>query len=54
MEHVALSGRLDHEDTSWWVKLILTIGAWKNDDPTSYCSIKIAVLIEQRTSARFG
>lgn len=33
MEHVALRGRLDHKDISWWVKLILRIGAWKNDDP---------------------
>jgi menaquinone-dependent protoporphyrinogen IX oxidase len=33
MKHVALRGRLDHDDISWWVKLILTIGAWRNDDP---------------------
>jgi len=33
MEHVALRGRLDHKKISWWTKLILTIGAWKNNDP---------------------
>lgn len=33
MEHVALRGRLDHKEISWWVKLTLKIGAWKNDDP---------------------
>lgn len=35
MEHVALRGRLDHRDISWWTKLILTTGAWKNDDPVA-------------------
>jgi len=33
MEHVALRGRLDPKEISWWVRLILKIGAWKNDDP---------------------
>ncbi len=33
MEHVALRGRLDHREISCWTKFILTIGAWKNDDP---------------------
>ncbi len=31
--HVALRGKLDHDEISWWVKLILRIGAWMNDDP---------------------
>jgi menaquinone-dependent protoporphyrinogen IX oxidase len=33
MEHVALRGRMDPKKLSWWVRLILKIGAWKNDDP---------------------
>jgi len=33
MEHVALRGRLDHKEISWWTRFILKIGAWKNDDP---------------------
>ena len=33
MEHVALRGRLDPKEISWWGRLILKIGAWKNDDP---------------------
>jgi len=33
MEHVALRGRLNLKDLSWWLRLILIIGAWKNDDP---------------------
>lgn len=33
MEHVALRGRLNHKEVSWWVRLILKFGAWKNDDP---------------------
>lgn len=33
MEHVALRGRLDPKKVSWWVRLVLKIGAWKNDDP---------------------
>ena len=32
MEHVALRGKLDPKKLSWWVRLILKIGAWKNDD----------------------
>ncbi len=35
MEHVALRGKLDHKEISWWTKLILRIGAWKNDDPVA-------------------
>ena len=35
MQHVALRGRLDHRDISWWTKFVLTIGAWKNDDPVA-------------------
>ncbi len=31
--HVALRGKLDHNEIGWWVKLILRIGAWMNDDP---------------------
>lgn len=33
VEHIALRGRLDPKKLSWWVRLILIIGAWKNDDP---------------------
>lgn len=33
MEHVALRGRMDPNKLGWWVRLILRIGAWKNDDP---------------------
>ena len=33
IKHVALLGKLDHKKISWWTKLVLTIGAWKNDDP---------------------
>ncbi len=33
MKHVALRGRMNPEDLSWWVRMILKIGAWKNDDP---------------------
>jgi hypothetical protein len=33
MEHVALRGRMDPKKLKWWVRLILKIGAWKNDDP---------------------
>ncbi len=33
MEHVALRGRLNPKELSWWVRLILKIGAMKNKDP---------------------
>jgi len=33
MQHVALRGRLDHNDIHWWTRFILKIGAWKNNDP---------------------
>ncbi|MGB5708133.1 MAG: flavodoxin domain-containing protein [Arenicellales bacterium] len=33
MKHVALRGRLRPAELNWWVRLILRIGAWKNDDP---------------------
>ncbi len=33
LEHVALRGRLNLKEVSWWVRLILKIGAWKNDNP---------------------
>lgn len=33
MEHVPLRGRLDPSTVGWWTRLILRIGAWKNDDP---------------------
>jgi len=33
VQHVALRGRLDHSDLSWWLRLVLRVGAWKNDDP---------------------
>ncbi len=33
MQHVALRGRLNHKEISWWTKFVLKIGAWKNDDP---------------------
>lgn len=32
-EHFALRGRLDHSKVSWWVKLILRLGAMFNRDP---------------------
>jgi menaquinone-dependent protoporphyrinogen IX oxidase len=32
VQHVALQGRLDHKDISWFTKLILKIGAWRNED----------------------
>lgn len=32
-EHVALRGRLQLDKLSWWVRLVMRIGAWKNDDP---------------------
>lgn len=35
MEHIALRGKLDHKEISWWTNFILTIGAWKNDDPVA-------------------
>jgi len=35
MEHVALRGKLDIKKIGWWVRLILRIGAWKNEDPES-------------------
>lgn len=34
-EHVALRGRLQLDKLGWWVRLIMKIGAWKNDDPES-------------------
>lgn len=33
MEHVALPGRMDPKEINWWARLVLKIGAWKNDDP---------------------
>ena len=33
MEHFALRGRMDPRKVGWWVRMILKIGAWKNDDP---------------------
>ena len=33
MQHVALRGKLDPNELSWWVRLILKIGTCKNDDP---------------------
>ncbi|MEO0339928.1 MAG: flavodoxin domain-containing protein [Bacteroidota bacterium] len=33
MEHIALRGKLDHTKVSWWIKLILWIGALFNPDP---------------------
>ena len=35
MEHVALGGRLNLNKVGWWARLILKIGAWKNDDPNA-------------------
>ena len=35
MEHVALSGKLDHSKVSWWVRLILWMGALFNPDPAA-------------------
>ena len=32
MEHVALRGRLNLKAISWWHRIILKIGAWKNKD----------------------
>ena len=31
-DHVALQGRLRHEDVSWWLKIILKIGALRTKD----------------------
>lgn len=33
VKHVALRGRQNPRELSWWHRLILIIGAWKNDDP---------------------
>ncbi|MEZ4584788.1 MAG: flavodoxin domain-containing protein [Gemmatimonadales bacterium] len=33
MEHVGLRGRLRHQDVSWWLRLMLRIGALMNSDP---------------------
>lgn len=33
MQHVALRGKLDLSKMSWWLRLILRIGASKSDDP---------------------
>lgn len=33
MQHIALGGRMDPKKVSWWVRLILKFGAWRNDDP---------------------
>lgn len=35
MDHVALGGRQKPEELSWWDRLILIIGAWKNPDPVA-------------------
>ena len=35
VKHFALRGKLDLNNVGWWVKLILIIDAWKNDDPES-------------------
>ena len=32
VDHVALQGRLDHDDVSWWLKVILKAGALMNRD----------------------
>ncbi len=32
MDHVALRGRLDHDGVSWWLRLLLKIGALMNRD----------------------
>ena len=33
VHHIALGRRLRPATLSWWIRLILKIGAWKNDDP---------------------
>ena len=33
LEHVALRGRLDHADVSWWLRVLLKIGSLANPDP---------------------
>jgi hypothetical protein len=33
MRHVGLRGRLDHADVSWWLRVLLRIGAMMNRDP---------------------
>jgi len=33
MQHVALRGRMNPNKLGWWTRLILRIGAWKNDEP---------------------
>ena len=35
MDHVALRGRQIPAELSWWHRLTLIIGAWKNDDPVA-------------------
>jgi len=35
MDHVALRGRLDHTDVSWWLKLMLNIVGKMNRDPSA-------------------
>lgn len=32
VEHVALQGRLDHDDVSWWLRIILKVGSLLNPD----------------------
>ena len=32
VDHVALQGRLDHDDVSWWLRIILKIGGLLNPD----------------------
>ena len=33
VDHVALRGRLRHEEVSWWLRIMLRIGALMNRDP---------------------
>ncbi len=54
MDHVALRGRLQPEKLSWWTRLILRIGAWRNPDPEASRSAKDSTLWTSRRSNRFG
>ena len=33
IKHVALGGRMNPKDLSWWLRMVLRIGAWRNKNP---------------------
>lgn len=35
LNHIALGGRMNPRELSWWIRLVLRVGAWKNDDPVA-------------------